>query len=286
MGWEERAGTCFQFKKTGACEFGARCKYLHDATARPPSLPVPAPSTGGAGACSAGSKPLLEPLGICFQFKKTGSCEFGARCKYLHDDESRPRAPTGTATGSRHGGDTSTVEACAQRSTSTGADSVDAGIEYDTPAQEVQGHPTGHSAAPAQAPANSPMLADAAPVRTGEPPKGVCFMLWRTGKCGFGPGCRYSHRVDTQPAATAPSAAAAGSSSALASGVARARTAELPGQRLPGGGVAQGREGVLGHDCETEAGRWPKELSALERFRQPPSPPPIRPNSFVSRHGI
>lgn len=59
-----RKALCHQFQTSGKCQWGDKCKFSHESTVVPPTLP-------------------------CYAFAK-GKCTYGDKCKYSH-------APTGTA---------------------------------------------------------------------------------------------------------------------------------------------------------------------------------------------
>jgi hypothetical protein len=69
------AGDCYNFKDTGKCGYGDRCKFSH---------------AGGDGGRGGGGRNKLKAgsTGPCFQFKKMGSCKRGDRCRYSHADGS------------------------------------------------------------------------------------------------------------------------------------------------------------------------------------------------------
>jgi len=74
--------SCYQFKQNGSCEFGERCRFIHE----------------GASAQTRGSR--LKNTEVCYALRDDGACKFGADCRYSHDLKSagdsvakRERAP-------------------------------------------------------------------------------------------------------------------------------------------------------------------------------------------------
>jgi hypothetical protein len=75
--------SCYQFKQNGSCEFGERCRFVHE----------------GSSAQTRGSK--LKNTEVCYALRDEGACKFGSDCRYSHDLKSagdsvgakRERAP-------------------------------------------------------------------------------------------------------------------------------------------------------------------------------------------------
>lgn len=218
---EPPSGHCFHFWKKGACSFGERCKYIHELTpppARPAANPAPGGPGGGAGGAgsgggrdaSAGGGSIVSatlvpaqapvpafqvttprigepPKGVCFDTWFTGVCK-RVDCTYVHQTDSAPvpaRAPPIAQQPAAAGGGAGLSV----------AQTSGAPLPPQTSVSAFPAAP-GHVQAPAHTPAHTRAHDTAARPRVGEPPRGVCYDMWRTGVCKWGVSCTYSHPID------------------------------------------------------------------------------------------
>ena len=257
-GGEPPRGDCFHYWKKGECDFGERCKYLHNLTPPPAGTANPATSGLVGGAWSAGSggwdatagggsalaAPIVlaqealvpahtlvlafpairigePPKGVCFDMWRTGVCKVGVSCCYSHQTDSAPapaRAPPPIAQQRAATGGLSAAQAAeAQVSAQTSASAFPAAPGHAHTPARANPPPGGRGGGGNGAGGGGGWDGGAAPIvfahaaplpaqilvpafRVGEPPKGVCFDMWRTGVCKRGVSCLYSHHTDSAPA--------------------------------------------------------------------------------------
>jgi hypothetical protein len=63
---------CRTFAQHGSCQFGDRCRFVHNAVGARGSHGQAAPAAPSTG-------------GVCRTFAQTGMCQYGDRCRYSHD---------------------------------------------------------------------------------------------------------------------------------------------------------------------------------------------------------
>jgi hypothetical protein len=80
---------CYQFQETGSCRF-PNCKFAH--------------TRGGGGGGMQSPSAFGRGRTVCRDFRRTGTCSYGARCKFSHDDEGGNQAQ-GARRDERSGGD-------------------------------------------------------------------------------------------------------------------------------------------------------------------------------------
>ncbi|KAJ1442450.1 Zinc finger, CCCH-type [Sesbania bispinosa] len=73
---------CDYYMKTGDCKFGERCKFHHPIDRSAPSLSKQAPQQ--TVKLTPAGLPRREGAVICPYYLKTGTCKFGATCKFDH----------------------------------------------------------------------------------------------------------------------------------------------------------------------------------------------------------
>lgn len=73
---------CDYYMKTGECKFGERCKFHHPIDRSAPSLSNSASQQ--AVKLTLAGLPRREGVVICPYYLKTGTCKFGATCKFDH----------------------------------------------------------------------------------------------------------------------------------------------------------------------------------------------------------
>ncbi|KAG6849951.1 hypothetical protein H0H93_003323 [Arthromyces matolae] len=99
-----KSSVCWEFKKTGTCRFGKRCKFIHEVV-QVGSEPVenggdqpnprrvenmatmndcPGPGEGPSSQSNE-HKPASSDIEICRRWK-AGTCQFGDKCRYKHED--------------------------------------------------------------------------------------------------------------------------------------------------------------------------------------------------------
>ncbi|KAK7256979.1 hypothetical protein RIF29_30625 [Crotalaria pallida] len=71
---------CDFYMKTGVCRFGERCKFHHPIDRSAPSLSKQAQTVK----LTRAGLPRREGAAICPYYLKTGTCKFGATCKFDH----------------------------------------------------------------------------------------------------------------------------------------------------------------------------------------------------------
>ncbi|KAL5061830.1 hypothetical protein RYX36_023567 [Vicia faba] len=71
---------CDFFMKTGICKFGERCKYHHPVDRSTSSLSKPQSNVK----LTPAGLPRREDVELCPYYLKTGTCKFGATCKFDH----------------------------------------------------------------------------------------------------------------------------------------------------------------------------------------------------------
>jgi len=74
---------CYQFKDTGACDYGDNCRFWHADKAPGRDNSARRNNFGNDDFGSGGSR----GGGVCFQFRDTGDCSFGDRCRFNHGDD-------------------------------------------------------------------------------------------------------------------------------------------------------------------------------------------------------
>ncbi|XP_010924871.1 zinc finger CCCH domain-containing protein 8 isoform X2 [Elaeis guineensis] len=92
---------CDFYMKTGQCKFGERCKFHHPIDRSAPSSDVKQSLQQNVKLTLAGL-PRREGAVICSFYMKTGTCKFGATCKFDHPPPGEAIAMatgSGTATG-------------------------------------------------------------------------------------------------------------------------------------------------------------------------------------------
>ncbi len=83
---------CSDWMLSGTCADGDKCDFAHEGTG---GLGAGGPCRELVAAISAdiGPMPGESKRGVCFQWQKTMTCQFGARCKYLHEGNGAGGAP-------------------------------------------------------------------------------------------------------------------------------------------------------------------------------------------------
>jgi len=186
---------CSFYMKMGSCKFGATCRFNHPEGIAPAGATAPAGamalgkgSAGGKGGGDGGKGafmscdslnsagyPLHPDKPDCSFYVKTGSCKFGATCRFNHPENSAAAAQAG-------GG------------------AAGAADEF----QAFMGSLLGDEAAMGQ---QQPAAGDA-PVPAGDVNEGgfpmragvkACNFYMRTGNCKFGATCNWNHPANVQP---------------------------------------------------------------------------------------
>lgn len=93
-------GVCYNWQETQECQYGDNCRFSHGADG---AVPVDDgyQAAGGFGRGWGGANNFAPRRGggggICFNFRDTGSCNFGEQCRFSHGGDtegpSAPRAP-------------------------------------------------------------------------------------------------------------------------------------------------------------------------------------------------
>lgn len=78
---------CAYFAKTGECKFGATCKWDHSTGPQVTATQQQQQSGGEASGRNSLGFPLRSDAAPCAFFAKTGTCSYGAECKWDHPEE-------------------------------------------------------------------------------------------------------------------------------------------------------------------------------------------------------
>jgi len=149
----ENRQQCYQFKDTGACDYGDGCRFWHgdQAPGRDNSRRNNFNDDGGSFGGSRGG-------GVCFQFRDTGNCSFGDRCRFNHGDGgSEDRGGRSEDRGGRS----------EERGGRSGRSGGYGGSSYD---RNDRGNDREQGGS-----------------------KGICYDFRDNGNCRFGDRCRFSH---------------------------------------------------------------------------------------------
>jgi len=185
------APTCMFFSKTGICKYGATCFKSHPEGGEGAGGGPGAGASfggGGFGGGGGGESPSRPGQPPCTFFMKTGTCKFGATCRFDHPTNgsqsySDPSLPSRSAGGmgqaapQNQGGYPSRPgqEACAFFM-KTGTCKYSATCCFDHPAGQGG---NGGGAAQGDYPRN--------------PGQQNCAFYMKTGACKFGATCRFDH---------------------------------------------------------------------------------------------
>jgi len=195
------AEECGFYVKTGNCKFGEACKYHHP---EPEEIEARQAkgfhAAGGAGRADPDVKltsegfPSRPDAEQCMFFMRTGSCKFGANCRYDHPEGAA--AAIKLAAGSK-GADPPPPAALNEQNLPlrpgephcafylrSGNCKFGTSCRFD--------HPAGMGGI-----GNLPGLGDGAQLNEAgmplRPGKELCAFFLKTGKCEFGPSCRFNH---------------------------------------------------------------------------------------------
>jgi len=173
------ARDCAYYMRTGTCAFGGRCRFHH-----PRERELRARATrnlaGGASGGPGTSLPQRPGEPPCHYFVRTGSCRFGAGCKFDH-----PPLPMGANSSATPA--VPVVGAPAASSDSgNGSDASGSSPPSGPPSMNGRNSLDGSSSPTPAAALNSIGL----PLRPGV--SGCAFYL-RHGTCKYGATCRYHH---------------------------------------------------------------------------------------------
>ncbi|XP_060675517.1 zinc finger CCCH domain-containing protein 37 isoform X2 [Ziziphus jujuba] len=75
---------CDYYMKTGECKFGERCKYHHPIDRSAPTLSTASQVQQETTKLTLAGLPRREGSIICPYYMKTGTCKYGATCKFDH----------------------------------------------------------------------------------------------------------------------------------------------------------------------------------------------------------
>lgn len=166
MGFPLRPGQkpCAFYVKTGECKYGATCVWDHPDPGSPELAQAMASSSSGAALNEFGY-PLNPGAPECSFYMKTGTCKFGATCKFSH--------PSDRGGVSSAAGDVDPFEEALRL-----FDEAGAGLD---PSAALMAQAAGDG---------SPLSSQGLPMRPGSPP---CSFFIRTGKCSYGPTCKWDH---------------------------------------------------------------------------------------------
>lgn len=79
-----KRGVCYKFRDEGDCPFGNKCRFSHD---------VDEGGNGGGGEFQGEYQQKSfgnfsrKPRGECYNWKESGSCQYGDKCRFLHAGE-------------------------------------------------------------------------------------------------------------------------------------------------------------------------------------------------------
>jgi hypothetical protein len=164
---------CAYYMKTGECKYGIKCRFDH-----PKDRPEPTSHNDQtqkvatpirSAALNSKGLPIRPGEIDCVYYCKTGSCKYGASCRFNH--------PEANMAGSRPGVPLFPVGAAAAQAPYTSA-----------PIQYQMGQES------AYAPGTSAV--GPYPQRPSEPD---CSFFMKTGECSFGPSCRFNHPPNRVP---------------------------------------------------------------------------------------
>lgn len=168
----ERPGEpeCPYYMKTGICKFGSKCKFHHPKD-RLPTLNSDE-NVDGSEVKPPSSDVVLLPERpgeqVCAFFVKTGTCKYGAKCRFDH-----PRDKAGSLKVSEQKGD--------------GDSAITVGIEEQGVSGVVNGKTEKNATIIKPATMHN---SKGLPIRPGETD---CPFYVKTGSCKFGSNCRYNH---------------------------------------------------------------------------------------------
>ena len=90
-------GLCNNFLRTGKCQYGSKCKFIHDRVPRNQSRSsTPGPSASGASPPPPSNRPNglpRAPPRVCNYYWSSGTCSRGFDCSFKHE-----RSPSASST--------------------------------------------------------------------------------------------------------------------------------------------------------------------------------------------